>query len=315
MSYVIGIVWRERMYTPAGIIAASVTPMGEDESINFKELEHHINRLVSGGVHGIFCLGTNGEFYAMSQEERQQVTEATVAIVGGRVPVITGAGAISTRDTVNLVRNAEVLGVDAVSIITPYFVPLTQKEMLRHYRAVAEATTLPIMLYNIPNRTGNHLEASTVGELAQIENIVGIKDSSGKLQVLQDYIAAVPEDFAVFAGNDSLILGSLKIGAKGAIAAIANICPAWLAGIYDAWKCGDLAKAANLQSRVDAVRGILPLGNPNTMVKRAVNLLGYPVGPAREPVSGSGDAEQDKGIRIVLESVGLLPVKASSSCI
>jgi 4-hydroxy-tetrahydrodipicolinate synthase len=299
------------MYTPVGVMVASVTPMRRDESINLQELENHINRIIAGGIHGIFCLGTNGEFYAMSPEERQQVTEATVAIVGGRVPVLAGAGAISTRETINLVRTSEDLGVDAVSVITPYFVPLTQKEMLRHYRAVAEATSLPVMLYNIPNRTGNHLEASTVGELARMENIVGIKDSSGKLQLLQDYIDAVPEDFAVFSGNDSLILSALKIGAKGAIAAIANICPAWLAGIYDAWKCGDLDTAASLQSRVDAVRGILPLGNPNTMVKRAVNLLGYPVGPAREPVSGIADADQDEGIRTILESVGLLPVRAS----
>jgi len=301
------------MYIPVGIMAATVTPMRRDESINLQELENHINRIIAGGIHGIFCLGTNGEFYAMSPEERRQVTEATVSIVGRRVPVLAGAGAVSTRETINLVRTSEDLGVDAVSVITPYFVPLTQKEMLRHYRAVAEATSLPIMLYNIPNRTGNHLEASTVGELSQVENIVGIKDSSGKFQVLQEYIAAVPEDFAVFSGNDSLILSALKIGAKGAIAAIANICPSWLAGIYNAWKCGDLDTAEELQSRVDAVRGILPLGNPNSMVKRAVNLLGYPVGSAREPVSGIADADQDEGIRKVLESVGLLPARSMIS--
>jgi 4-hydroxy-tetrahydrodipicolinate synthase len=165
------------------------------------------------------------------------------------------------------------------------------------------------MLYNIPNRTGNHLEASTVGELARVENIVGIKDSSGKLPVIHDYIAAVPEDFAVFAGNDSLVLSALKLGAKGAIAAIANISPAWLAGIYDAWKCGDLDTAEDLQSRIDAIRGILTLGNPNSMVKKAVNILGHPVGSAREPVSGSSDADQDDRIRTILESVGLLPAR------
>jgi 4-hydroxy-tetrahydrodipicolinate synthase len=298
------------MYRPTGVMAAIVTPMFNDERLNLTELKNHVNRVIDKGVHGVFCLGTNGEFYTMSQQERIEVIETVVDAADGRVPVLAGVGAISTQETIRLTRIAESLHVQAVSVITPYFVPLSQAELIRHYRSVADATSLPVMLYNIPMRTGNHIEAQTVAELARVANIVGIKDSSGKLVNLTRYIESCPEDFAVFSGNDSIILDGLKSGAKGAIAAIANICPDWVSEIYDAWKRGDEKSASAAQTRVNAVRAILSGGNPNTMVKKAVNLLGFPVGPAREPVSGDCDAAEAH-VRNVLESVGLLPTAVS----
>lgn len=298
------------MFRPAGVMAAIVTPMFTDERLNLKELANHVNRVIDKGIHGIFCLGTNGEFYTMSQQERIEVIETVVDAAGGRVPVLAGVGAISTQETITLTRIAESLNVDAVSVITPYFVPLSQAELTRHYRSVADATSLPVMLYNIPMRTGNHIDTQTVADLAAVPNIVGIKDSTGRLDNLISYIESCPKEFAVFSGNDSIILDGLKAGAKGAIAAIANICPDWLSEIYDAWKRGDDELASDAQARVNAVREILSGGNPNTMVKKAVNLLGFPVGPAREPVSGDSDAAEAH-VRNVLQSVGLIPTAVS----
>jgi len=294
------------MFIPTGVMAAIVTPMFDDESIHHAALRLHVNRVVEKGVHGIFCLGTNGEFYTMSQQERFEVIETVVNETRGRVPVLAGVGAISTRETIKLTQIAESVGVEAISVITPYFVPLSQHELIRHYRTIADATSLPIMLYNIPMRTGNNLEPQTVATLASIPNIVGIKDSSGNLANLVSYIELCPEDFAVFSGNDSIILDSLNAGAKGAIAALANICPDWVSEIYNAWKRGDIEDAMDAQHRINQVRKILTFGNPNSMVKKAVNLLGFPVGHAREPVSGDSELVESQ-IRAILESVDLIP--------
>ncbi|TVR85915.1 MAG: 4-hydroxy-tetrahydrodipicolinate synthase [Spirochaetaceae bacterium] len=293
------------MFTPAGIMAAIVTPMNEDETLDLTELEAHVNRMIDKGVHGLFCLGTNGEFYTLSHDERIQVIETVVAATKGRVPVLAGVGAISTRETIELARAAESLQVEALSVITPYFVPLTQPELVRHYRKIADATPLPIMLYNIPMRTGNHIEPETVATLSAVPNIVGIKDSSGDINMIRAFIQATPEDFAVVSGNDSIILEGLRAGAKGAVAAIANICPDWLSEIYNAWARGDDLTADKMQEQVNVVRGILSGGNPNTMVKKAVSLLGHPVGNCREPVSGDSP-EAEAHVRTVLETAGLL---------
>lgn len=293
------------MFRPAGITAAIVSPMYKDETLNLGELETHVDRMIKSGIHGLFCLGTNGEFYTLSHKERFQIIETVVAATDRRVPVLAGVGAISTRETIELARAAESLHVEAISVITPYFIPLSQAELIRHYRNVADATSLPMMLYNIPMRTGNHLEPETVAQLAEVPNIVGIKDSTGDINVIRAYIQATPDEFAVLSGNDSLILEGLRAGAKGAVAAIANICPDWLSEIYNAWIQGDQLAAESMQERVDLVRGILSGGNPNTMVKKAVNLLGHPVGACREPVSGDSP-EAESHVRSVLESVGLL---------
>lgn len=299
------------MYSPYGINAAIVTPMHPDESINLEELSRQVHRSVAAGIHGVFCLGTNGEFYALTTAERVEVMEAVVKTVAGRVPVLAMVGAISTRETVELASAAERIGVDALSVITPYFVPATQTEMEEHYRAVAAAVKLPVLIYNIPMRTGNHITPETVATLASVPNIVGIKDSSGDLEKLRAYIAAAPPSFTVLAGNDSLILPGLRAGAKGAIAGMANIVPEQLVRLYESWKAGDQERADELQAMVDALRKILSPGNPNTAVKRAVELLGYAVGPARRPVSGN-PAELDARIRPIMAAAGLLPVEGAT---
>ncbi len=291
-----------------GIIPPVLTPMNEDETIHFAELRNQINRLIDAGVHGLFCLGTNGEFYILDEKEKKQIIEATVDEVGGRVPVYAGTGCISTRDTIALSLEAKSMGVDALSIICPYFASATQKEIYAHYKTVALAVDLPIIIYNIPARTGMNIAPATVAELAQIDNIVGVKDSSGNFDNMLQYLELTKElDFNVLSGNDSLILWNLLAGGVGGIAGIANIYPDTMVSLYETFMKGDIAKAREIQDSIRSIRNNFKYGNPNTIVKKAVNLLGYPVGPCRSPfndVSKEGiesikktlKADQEKGL-------------------
>lgn len=268
-----------------GIVVPIVTPMNEDESINTDELRRQVDRQIEAGIHGIFPFGTNGEGYILDFDDKKLVLETVVEQVAGRVPVYAGTGCISTKETIEQCKMAEAAGADILSVITPSFAKASQHELIEHYTKVAEAVpNMPIVLYNIPMRTGNALEPETVVELAKIDNIIGAKDSSGDWNNLSAYIELTKDmDFGVLSGNDALILKALKAGAKGAIAGCANVYPKNMVGIYENWAKGDLEAAETCQNNVAALRACFKYGNPNTVVKTAVNLLGYPVGKCRAP--------------------------------
>lgn len=268
-----------------GIIPAIITPMHEDESINEQELRNQVNRQVEAGVHGIFPFGTNGEGYILSESEKRRVLEIVVEAVAGRVPVYAGTGCISTKDTIKQSLMAKEVGADILSIITPSFAQASQDEIYEHYKAVAEAVDLPIVLYNIPARTGNAIAPATVEKLARIENIVGVKDSSGNFDNMLQYIEVTRDipGFAVLSGNDSLILWNLLAGGAGGVAGCANVYPKTMASIYNYFIAGNLDAARVAQDSIRSFRGCFRFGNPNTIVKTAVGLLGYPVGKCRAP--------------------------------
>ncbi|WJH33830.1 dihydrodipicolinate synthase family protein [Paenibacillus sp. CC-CFT747] len=213
------------MLKPEGIIPAMVTPFTEDGSLNEPAVRQLIEHLLKAGVHGIFVLGTNGEFFSMTEEEKVELVRIAADAIGGRVPLYAGAGTITTAGTARLARKLEEAGADALSVITPYFVPVTQAEMKRHYEAVAASVENPILLYNIPSRTGVTLEVETVAALAVLPNVVGIKDSSGNFEYVLQLIHRTGPSFAVMAGTDSLILPTLLAGGTGAVAASANAAP------------------------------------------------------------------------------------------
>ena len=276
-----------------GIIVPILTPMHEDETVNHEELVRQIERLIGAGVHGIFVFGTNGEGYILSEEEKAAVLKTTVEAVHGRVPVYAGTGCISTRDTIRQSLKAQELGADALSIITPSFAAASQEELVRHYEAVAQAVDLPIILYNIPARTGNALAPATVQKLAGVANIVGAKDSSGNFDNLLQYIEKTrgkDKPFAVLSGNDSLILWTLLAGGAGGIAGCANVFPHTMVRIYESFRAGDLAEARRAQDSIRPFRDCFKFGNPNTIVKMAVQELGYPVGRCRAPFNGLSEA-------------------------
>lgn len=272
-----------------GIITPILTPMNEDESINLDELCVQIDRLIDGGVHGIFCFGTNGEGYILDEKEKIEVLEAAIDHVKGRVPVYAGSGCISTRDTIRMSKKAQELGADVLSIITPSFAVASQKELYDHYVEVAKHVDIPIVLYNIPARTGNKLLPETVAKLAKdVDVIIGAKDSSGDWENLKAYIKQtrdLDKDFYVLSGNDSLILPSLKEGGFGGIAGCSNVYPHVLSSIFNLFKEGKLEEAETAQESIASFRAVFKYGNPNTVVKKAVAMLGYPVGECRRPFS------------------------------
>jgi len=269
-----------------GIIPPIITPMHEDESINEQELRMQVERQIASGAHGIFCFGTNGECYILNDEEKERILKIVVEQVNSRVPVYAGTGGVGTRDTIRLCRMAEAAGADVLSVITPYFAQASQSELIDHYTQVAASVSLPVVLYNIPARTGVNLAPATVKKLSHVENIVGAKDSSGNFDNMLQYIELTRDTgFAVLSGNDSLILWNLLAGGTGGISGCANVYPATMSGIYDAFMAGDVQKARELQDSIRTFRDCFRFGNPNTIVKKAVELLGYPVGSCRKPFS------------------------------
>jgi len=282
--------------------------MTEDEKINERELRVQVNRQIAAGVHGIFCLGTNGEFYALSNDEKLQIMKVVVDEVKGRVPVYAGTGCISTGETIWLSRQAEEIGANALSVISPFFVAVSQEDIYNHFREVAENVGLPIVLYNIPARTGNNIDYTTVRRLAKYQNIVGVKDSSGSFDNTLRYVEDTDKRLSVLAGNDSLILWTLLAGGAGAIAGTANVFPELAVGIYNLWQAGKIQEANALQARLRPLRDVMKLGNPNSVIKRAMNLLGYPVGAARKPVSGMSPKIDEELLKAFEAYKDFLPV-------
>jgi 4-hydroxy-tetrahydrodipicolinate synthase len=289
-----------------GIIPPVVTPMLSNEDIDLPRLRELIDFQIAKGVHGIFVLGTTGEFYALDEREKQEVVAAAVAHVNRRVPVFAGTGAETTREVVRLTKMAEKEGADGLSVITPYFLKPTQAEIIAHFRRVAEATSRAVVLYNNPATcAGVAFDVDTVAKLAEVPNVVGIKDSSGDLQNTIELIRNTPrETFAVLNGRDTLILAALQAGAQGAIPASCNIAPDYCVGIYESFVKDDIEAAKAFQSRLHGVRMAMTLGTGNGAVKEAMALLGRPAGPNRSPIAPLSPEKREK-LRHILESAGL----------
>src|SRR5450830_653932 len=195
-----------------GIVPALVTPFTADQRLDEKALRGLVESLIEAGVHGLFVLGTNGEFFALSNEEKLEIVRITLDASAGRLPVMVGTGAFSTREVIEMNKRVEGMGADALSVITPYFNAVTQAELIKHYEAIGDATSLPVMMYNIPAKTGMSIGMGAVATLSQHPRIKGIKDSAGNFDNLVQMIKYRSDDFAVFAGTDSLIYWNLLAG-------------------------------------------------------------------------------------------------------
>ena len=276
-----------------GVIVPILTPMREDGTINSEELVNQIERLIDAGIHGIFVLGTNGEGYILDEDEKTEVIRVAVNTVNGRVPVYAGTGCVSTRDTVRMSRKAKELGADVLSIITPSFAAASQEELIRHYETVAKTVDMPILLYNIPARTGNALAPCYGTEAVTGSQHHRCKDCQSALDNILQYIEKTrggEKPFTVLSGNDSLILWTLLAGGKGAIAACANVFPHTMVSIYEKFAAGDIEGARKAQDSIRPFRDTFKFGNPNTIVKLAVKELGYPVGTCRAPFNSLSPA-------------------------
>ena len=292
-------------FTPRGIIPAMVTPFTSDDKINEQSLRQMTNYLIEGGVHGLFAVGSQGEFWALDADEKRQVFEIVIDETQGRVPVYAGTGAVTTREAIQLTQMAEQVGADAVSVLTPFFLSLNQDELVDFYTEIAGSTSLPVVLYNNPGRTGNNISVETVAKLARdVENIISIKDSSGDLQLSAEYVRRTGDDFYVLMGRDTLIYGGLLYGAAGSIAASANVKPSLLVEIYDAFLEGDLKRSLEAQRALAPLRLAFGLGTFPSVVKEAVNMIGIDVGRSRAPV-GPLAPDKFKQLNDVLVGMGM----------
>lgn len=272
-----------------GIITPVITPFHRDEtqSVNEEALADQIDWLIDHGVQGIFVLGSNGEFHVLDHEEKLAVTRCAVKAADGRVPVYAGAGACSTKEAVQLARDMEAAGADALSVINPWFLQPSNEDLYTHFKTVSESTSLPVILYNIPKATGRSLSPELVDRLADLPGIAAIKDSSGDPALLKAYAdIARRKDFRLLVGSDSKITLGYDLGASGAVAGTSNLIPDILTGLDKALRAGDREQAARFQEAIEPLRAVLPLGTVPSVLKKAVELNGScQAGPARKPVS------------------------------
>lgn len=292
-------------FAPRGIIPAMVTPFDRQGKINKSAIQKLTNYLIEGGVHGLFPIGSQGEFYAMELEEKKRVLEIVMEEAHGKVPVYAGTGAITTRESIELTKMAEDICVDAVSIITPFFVRPSQEELYEHYLSIASNTNLPVILYGNPERTGVDLGVDLVVRLSDVDNIVGIKDSSGDMTLIGEYIRKTKDDFSVLVGRDTMIYASLAYGGKGSITATANVAPKLVVEIYESYMQGDHKKALMAQYALAPLRIAFGLGTFPIVIKEALNMLGIEAGSARAPV-GKIQEESRKKLQQVLRNLDLL---------
>lgn len=286
--------------TIKGVLTAIVTPFDADGDLNLPGLTRQIARQLDAG-NGIFCGGTNGEFFVLSEEEKLAVTRHCVETVAGRAPVVAHTGEISTRQTIRLGKQIASLGVDAVSVITPYFVPLKQDELITHYTAIADALSVPIYLYNIPARTGNTIEPDTARALAEHPNIIGIKDSAGSYESLSGFLNAVKDidGFDVLNGPDSLIHQGFVDGCSACISGLANVAPAAINAIWSRFNAGDIDGSRRAQESVTQLRTELySVAFSPAAVKKALQIMGEDVGESRYAVAFN--AQQLQQIRQIV---------------
>ena len=277
-----------------GVLTAIVTTFDREGAFDPERQREQVRRQINAG-NGIFCGGTNGEFFVLNEQEKIAVTTTCVDEVNGQASVVAHIGEISTRETIRLGKQIARLGVDAVSAITPWFVPLKQQELIDHYQRVADALTVPLFLYNIPARTGNTLQPETVRTLAAHPNIIGIKDSAGSYESLSGFLQATADcqDFDVLNGPDSLIHQGFVDGCSASISGLANVAPEAINAIWARFHAGDIAGSHQAQENVTGLRTALySIGFSPAVVKKAVSLQGFEVGESRYAVQFSADEQQ-----------------------
>jgi 4-hydroxy-tetrahydrodipicolinate synthase len=293
-----------------GVSVAMVTPFNEDESINEGQLRNLVNYLIDKGVNGLVPVGTTGEFVNMTFEERLKVIEIVVNEANGRVPVIAGTGESGTKMVIDATNAASDLGADAVLIVTPYYLKPKAKGLYDHYYKITENTDIPIIMYNIPACTGVELPWTVVEDLADIENIVGIKDSSGDYKYFSALLEKVSDRISVLIGWDENVLGALAGGAAGCILGSANVIPQFWIEIYNHVKNNRLKEAQELQKNLQKIARML-INSGALGAKECLNMMGIPVGITRSPII-LGDAlsyELKDEFRVELEKLGLLEKK------
>lgn len=296
-------------FKPKGIIPPIITPFTSDGAVDYPMLKKMVSHLIEQGVHGIFPLGTTGEFYAFNNDEYRRILEAVKEEIDGRVPLYAGANHITTRGVIDLIRICEEVAVDAVSVLTPMFVSQTQEELYDYFKTIADSTSLPIILYNNPPKTGVSIAPVTAAKLAELENVVAVKDSSGDMTNAMEYIRLTQDNdsFSVLMGRDTIIYPALCCGASGSIASCSNVAPRLVADIYDKFMSGDHKGALDAQFKLSPLRLACTMGTFPAVIKEGLVLQGINVGKCLEPISELKPEEKAK-LKKVIEDLGLKTV-------
>jgi 4-hydroxy-tetrahydrodipicolinate synthase len=297
------------MFKPKGVIPALVTPLDKTGNLMEEALRKLIDYTISGGVHGLFILGSSGEIYGLTNEQKRRVVEVTVEHTAGRVPIYCGASEITTRDCIQTAKMVqEIGGVSALSVLTPYFLTPNQSELVEHFTAIAKSTNLPIILYGNEARTQVKIDVKTCEELSKVENIIGIKDSSGDMTKMAEYLRVTDrETFSVLAGRDTLIYSGLCHGGTGAIASTGNIAPKLVSEIYNTFVAGDQQKALELQLKLSPLRLCVDKATFPVVLKEGLKMVGIDVGYALAP-AGEMSPESKQLLASVLKDLELYQI-------
>ncbi len=266
------------------IVTAMVTPFDHKGNIDFEKTTQLVDYLLENGTDSLVVVGTTGESATLTTEEKVALFRHVVSVVNGRVPVIAGTGSNNTQASIELTKKAEEAGVDAVLLVAPYYNKPNQEGLYQHFKAIAESTSLPVMLYNIPGRSVVNMSVDTVVRLSEIPNIVAIKDASGNLDTMTEIIARTREDFLLYSGDDNITLPVLAIGGAGVVSVASHIIGNEMQQMIAAFEAGELAKAAKLhQKLLPIMKGLFAAPNP-VPVKTALQLKGLDVGSVRLPL-------------------------------
>lgn len=287
-----------------GSIVAIVTPFknGVFDELAFGDLiEWHISQ----GTHGIVPCGTTGEASTLDFDEHYRVIEVAVKASNKRIPVIAGTGANSTEEAITITKKAKELGADGALLVTPYYNKPTQEGLYRHYKTVAEAVDIPIVLYNVPGRTSVNMLPSTVARLMEFKNIVGIKEATGDMKQVSETIRLCGDGLSVISGDDFTTLALLALGGEGAISVTANIAPADMAEMYNAWEMGDMTKARQLHYKLEPLNYAMFIETNPAPAKAALAMMGKINEELKLPLCEMAQANKEK-LKGILKNAGLI---------
>ena len=288
-----------------GAAVAIITPMTETQEVNYEKLGELIEEQIAGGTDAIVICGTTGEASTLSHEEHLDAIKYTVEKVNHRIPVIAGTGSNSTETAIYLSQEAEKYGVDGLLLVSPYYNKATQKGLIAHFTAIADAVNVPIILYNIPGRTGVNMEVATVKKLAEHRNIAAIKEASGNISYAAKLIAACGDNIDVYSGNDDMVVPLVSLGGKGVISVASHVIPKQMHDMVQYCLDNNFAEATKLQIEyLDLINSLFIEVNP-IPVKEALNMMGVNVGPCRMPLYEMSDEHKDV-LRASLEKHGLI---------
>lgn len=280
------------LFKGAGV--ALITPFHEDGSVNYEKLTEILEEQIAEGTDAIVAVGTTGEAATLTEDEHIEVVAHTVKVVNHRIPVIAGTGSNCTATAIDLSQRAEKAGADGLLLVTPYYNKATQKGLYTHYKAIADAVSIPCILYNVPGRTGMKIEPKTMADLYHnVKNIVGVKEATGDVGGTAELMRLVDEDFLLYSGEDGIIVPLLSIGGSGVISVLSNVAPKETADICKKWFAGDVKGAWEEQKRaLPLIHSLFMEVNP-IPVKAGMNLQGKAVGGMRLPLTEMEEAHQE----------------------